>query len=91
VAASAILREARARAGLSQRELAARARTSQARISRIENGREEPSHGLLEGLVAGCGLQLAYTLREPAAARVLRAAELSRVLTGIAIAARHAR
>jgi transcriptional regulator with XRE-family HTH domain len=102
MSAAAILREARSRARLSQRELASRARTSQARISRIENGREEPSYGTLERLVLACGFELAHRLKRPslrapdldlqaAAARVARAAELSRVVTSIAVAAKRQR
>jgi transcriptional regulator with XRE-family HTH domain len=41
--AGQLLREARRRHGLSQRQLAARARTSQAAISRIERGLVSPS------------------------------------------------
>ena len=37
------VRQARQAAGISQRELAVRARTSQGAISRIENGLEDPS------------------------------------------------
>ena len=53
-----LLREARDRAGLSQRELADRAGTSQAMVARIEGGRQSPSMATLERLVRACGLEL---------------------------------
>ncbi|HME68625.1 MAG TPA: helix-turn-helix transcriptional regulator [Myxococcota bacterium] len=40
-----LLREARVRAGLTQRDLAWRARTSQSVVARIEQGRSDPSTG----------------------------------------------
>ena len=45
------MREARRRHGLTQRQLAARARTSQAAISRIERGLVSPSVDTLAGLL----------------------------------------
>lgn len=54
----AILRDARRRAGLSQRQLAERAHTSQSVVARIEKGRVEPSLDLLLRLVRACGLDL---------------------------------
>jgi transcriptional regulator with XRE-family HTH domain len=62
VSAGAILSDARRQAGLSQRELARRAGTSQAAIARIETGRQDPSLGTLERLLAACGLELRVTL-----------------------------
>jgi transcriptional regulator with XRE-family HTH domain len=53
-----LLRAARDRAGLSQRELAQRAGTSQAMVARIEGGRQSPSVATLERLVRACGLEL---------------------------------
>jgi transcriptional regulator with XRE-family HTH domain len=50
-----LIREARRRSRLSQRELARRAGTSQAAISRIESGREEPTLERLEQILAGLG------------------------------------
>jgi predicted transcriptional regulator len=46
-----LLREARTRAGLSQRALAARARTAQSVIARIENGQSSPTWSTLERLL----------------------------------------
>lgn len=54
----AIVREARARAGLTQRELARRAGKAQSEIARIENGRQDPSLSTLEGLVRAAGFDL---------------------------------
>lgn len=53
-----LLREARRRHGLTQRQLAARARTSQAAISRIERGLVSPSVGTLATLLDLMGEQL---------------------------------
>jgi transcriptional regulator with XRE-family HTH domain len=50
-----LIREARQRSRISQRELARRAGTSQAAISRIESGREEPTLERLEQILAGLG------------------------------------
>jgi hypothetical protein len=52
------VREARRRAGLTQRELAERAGLSQATIARIESGATEPSFGQVNNLVAPCGFEL---------------------------------
>ena len=49
------VRDARRRAGVSQRELAIRARTSQSAISRIENGLEEPTFARLSQLMRVLG------------------------------------
>jgi transcriptional regulator with XRE-family HTH domain len=54
----AILQEARRRAGLTQRELAARAGTSQSAIARIERGRQLPSLETLQRLLRACDLDL---------------------------------
>src|SRR5918992_1039075 len=61
----AILQEARRRAGLTQRELAARAGTSQAAVARIERGRQAPSLETLQRLVRACGLDLRFQLAPP--------------------------
>ncbi|HYZ78552.1 MAG TPA: helix-turn-helix transcriptional regulator [Gaiellaceae bacterium] len=58
MASSTILQEARRRAGLSQRELAERAGTSQSAIARIERGRQIPSLETLQRLLHACGLDL---------------------------------
>ena len=53
-----LLRDARESAGLSQRELAQRAGTSQAMVARIERGQQSPSLATLDRLVRACGLEL---------------------------------
>ena len=57
-----LLREARLRAGLTQRELARRAKTSQSAIARWESGAVAPSFERLRELIRACGLELTYGL-----------------------------
>lgn len=59
VSSALLLRQARRNAGLSQRELAALAGTSQPAIARYESGRGEPRADTLERLLAACGAALA--------------------------------
>jgi transcriptional regulator with XRE-family HTH domain len=56
--ASVLLREARARSGISQRRLALRAGTSQDAISRIERGVESPTLERLTNLLLVLGERL---------------------------------
>jgi transcriptional regulator with XRE-family HTH domain len=56
--AGTLLREARRRHGLTQGQLAARARTSQAAISRIERGLVSPSVAMLARLLDLMGEEL---------------------------------
>src|SRR4051794_32203061 len=91
-----LLREARQRHGLDQRELAERAGTSQAQISRIERGESSPRFATVERLLRAMDEQLVVRTAplwpgqdvEEAqlspAERVLRAAELSRLQTALA-------
>jgi transcriptional regulator with XRE-family HTH domain len=51
----ALIRDARLRSGISQRSLARRAGTSQAAISRIERGLEQPTFERLIQILAGLG------------------------------------
>ena len=53
-----VLREARTRAGLSQRELARRAGTSHATVSAYEAGRIDPGAHVLERLLDAAGFGL---------------------------------
>lgn len=57
------LRQARARAGLSQRDLAAVTGIPQPMISAIERGLQDPRHGTLEKLLAACGQELDLVLK----------------------------
>ena len=58
VTAAAVLRQARARSGLSQRELARRAGVSQSVIAAYETAAREPSLATLAGLVEANGISL---------------------------------
>lgn len=89
-----IVREARLGAGISQRSLARRAGTTQAAVSRIERGLEEPGFERFRALMAGLGLKPSIVL-EPLAPhrmerrRLLEAQRKSageRVLDGAAMA-----
>ncbi|OLB49766.1 MAG: hypothetical protein AUI08_07215 [Gemmatimonadetes bacterium 13_2_20CM_2_65_7] len=56
--AAELLRQARTRAGLSQRELAHRAGTAQSVIARIEKGQTSPTWETLDRLLAAVDLEL---------------------------------
>jgi transcriptional regulator with XRE-family HTH domain len=56
--AATLLREARTRAGLSQRALARRAGTAQSVIARIERGQTSPTWETLERLLAAAGAEI---------------------------------
>ena len=53
-----LVREARSKAGLTQRELAARAGTSQSVVARIEAGQTRPGVGTLRRLLEAAGFEL---------------------------------
>jgi ribosome-binding protein aMBF1 (putative translation factor) len=55
---AAVMIEARARAGLTQQQLAERMHTTQAVIARLESGRVKPSTRTLERLAAATGMRL---------------------------------
>jgi transcriptional regulator with XRE-family HTH domain len=57
-----LVREARRRAGLTQRELAERAGTTQSAIARLESGRTSPSLERLEWLLKLCGFSMIVSL-----------------------------
>lgn len=59
-----LVREARKRAGLTQRELAVRAGTTQSAIARLESGRTAPSLERTLALVRACGFDLDVMLVE---------------------------
>jgi len=78
---SRLVKEARAAAGLTQRELARRARTAQSVVSRVESGQTSPSSETLQRLLEAAGYDLrAELLPHPVAdshmlddaARILR-------------------
>lgn len=56
--AGILVREARIRAGLGQRELARRARVAQPLLSRIERGLVSPRFETLDRLLRACGVAL---------------------------------
>lgn len=58
VAPAQMLRQARRRAGLSQRELAERAGVPQSAVARLESGRVVPRVDTLERLLRACGSTL---------------------------------
>jgi len=90
--AGQFVREARRRAGLSQRTLAARAGVSQPLIARIESEQVDPSFGRCLQLVRACGFDLdihltpldedAWTLVERGA-KATPDERLDRMLAGI--------
>ena len=57
-----LIRQARRRAGLTQAELAAKARTTQSAVARWESGGSTPSLETLQRIVEACGLELRYGL-----------------------------
>jgi predicted nucleotidyltransferase/DNA-binding XRE family transcriptional regulator len=72
VAAAAVIREARRRSGLSQTELARRAKVSQPVVSAYESGRREPGLATLSKLVEATGHHLRVNLEaEPGLQRGL--------------------
>ena len=64
--AALLLRDARAKAGLSQRELARRASTAQSVVARIEGGQTSPSWDTLKTLLFAAGFGVAAQLTGPA-------------------------
>jgi transcriptional regulator with XRE-family HTH domain len=59
-----LIREARRRVGLTQKDLAARLRTTQSAIARLERGRTQPSFARVVEAVRACGLQLTPALTD---------------------------
>ncbi len=89
-----LVREARRRVGLTQRELAERAGTTQSAIARLESGRTTPSFDLVLRLIRLCGLDLDIMLVERDASDWQQARELlalspaKRVAFGVEVAHR---
>lgn len=78
-----ILREARLRAGLNQRELASRAETAQSVVARIELGQTSPTWGTLERLLGAAGFRVDVRLeegREPRSHMAGALADVPRIL-----------
>ena len=75
-----LLAQARRRGGLTQRELARRAGTSQSVIARIERGQTSPGAETLERLLGEAGFQLRVELRQYRAPRNHMLADVARIL-----------
>ena len=60
--AAGLVRLARSRAGLTQRQLAGRAGVPQSVIARIESGARQPTIPTLERILAGAGVEVRYRL-----------------------------
>lgn len=78
--AARILREARTRAGLSQRALARRAGTSQSVVARIESGQTQPSSETLARLTAAAGFEVRTELVPHAIADTHMLDDVARIL-----------
>ena len=76
----ALLRDARLRAGLTQRQLAQRAETSQSVVARIEQGRSDPSTATLARLLAAAGFELRAELTPIAVADTHMLDDVARIL-----------
>lgn len=63
--AAPLIRLARHRSGLTQRELAARAGTSPAAIAQYENGKRDPAVGTLQRVLRAAGWDLRCRLEPP--------------------------
>lgn len=75
-----LLRDARLRAGITQRELAGRAGTSQSVVARIELGRSDPSTATLARLLAAAGFELRAELTPIAVAGTHMLGDVVRIL-----------
>lgn len=75
-----LLREARVRAGLSQRALARRARTSQSVVARIESGGTSPSWQTALRLLRSSGFELHAELRPLQVGRSHMLHDVARIL-----------
>ena len=74
-----LVREARKRARLTQRELAERAGTTQSAIARLESGRTRPAFDDVLRLVRLCGLDVEFRLVERESSEWMQAQELLRL------------
>jgi transcriptional regulator with XRE-family HTH domain len=80
--AATLLRRARKRSGLTQREVAARAGLTQPVVAAYEAGRRQPTIPMLEKLLAACGEELDVQTRP--ALRLPDPARANRILLAIA-------
>jgi transcriptional regulator with XRE-family HTH domain len=78
--AARLVSDARARAGLSQRQLADRARTAQSVVARIEGGLASPTWSTLVRLLKAAGFDLHAELDLRPVARSHMLADVSRIL-----------
>lgn len=79
--AGRLLAQARSRAGLTQRELARRAGTSQSVVARIERGQADPGVTTLERMLAETGFDLQVSLRPRRAKSSHMLADVARILS----------
>lgn len=78
---SHLLRQARRRAGFSQRELARRAGTAQSVVARIERGQASPAADTLEHLLRAAGFRLRVELEALRAPPSHMLADVPRILS----------
>jgi predicted nucleotidyltransferase len=90
VGADELIRSMRARAGLSQQELASRAHMAQSAVSNYENGRKAPSLATLDRLARAAGVELDISYTPAAKSRRVTLASLRKRRAEIeAACARH--
>jgi transcriptional regulator with XRE-family HTH domain len=87
---AALLRDARARAGLSQRQVAARAGVPQSTVSTYERGHREPTLPTLDRLLRASGFQVRTELA-PVGPDLERNGRVLRDVLGLADAIPHRR
>ncbi|MGV3711338.1 MAG: helix-turn-helix domain-containing protein [Gemmatimonas sp.] len=75
-----LLRKARSRSGLTQRQLAERAGTTQSVVARIENGSARLLLQTLSELIAATGLKLSLSLEETVPEQTHMLSDTSRIL-----------
>jgi transcriptional regulator with XRE-family HTH domain len=76
-----LLRQARSRAGISQRTLARRARTAQSAVARIESGETSPSWDTLQRLLKAAGFELRAGLQPALQGRSHMLDDVPRILS----------
>ena len=78
---AALVREARAQSGLSQRDLARRADTAQSVIARIELGLTSPGWGTLERILSAAGFTLSARLADMTGLDSHMLADVARIMS----------